>query len=79
MPGMTEASPPTSATADALHAGREALARHAWPEAFEQLSLADRAGPLSGADLEGLALAAFFAERAWRESLVELKGFLERG
>jgi hypothetical protein len=62
---MSEARPPTPTTgADPLEAGRDALARHAWPEAFEQLSLADGDGRLSGADLEALALAAFFAARA---------------
>jgi class 3 adenylate cyclase len=65
MPGMSEASPPTAPPpTDPLDAGRDALARHAWVEAFEQLSLADRQGELSGTDLEGLALAAFFAARA---------------
>ncbi|MDQ6794168.1 MAG: adenylate/guanylate cyclase domain-containing protein, partial [Chloroflexota bacterium] len=46
---------------DPLQAGQAALARHAWPEAFEQLSRADRESQLSGADLESLSLAAFFA------------------
>ena len=41
-----------------------ALGRHKWPEAFEQLTAADRDGQLSGADLESLALAAFFAAQA---------------
>jgi class 3 adenylate cyclase len=72
---MTEVSPPTSATADPLHAGRDALARHAWPEAFEQLSQADRNGPLSGADLEGLALAAFFAAQGDAEIEIEERAF----
>jgi class 3 adenylate cyclase len=62
---------PISATADPLQAGRDALIRHAWPEAFEQLSRADREGSLSGADLEGLALAAFFA--AHGDAEVEIK------
>ncbi len=75
MPGMTEVSPPTSATADPLHAGRDALVRHAWPEAFEQLSQADRAGPLSGADLEGFALAAFFAARGDEEIDIKERAF----
>ena len=62
---MSEVTSPTSAApADPLQAGRDALARHAWPEAFELLSQADREGTLSGADLEALALASFFAARA---------------
>ena len=62
MPAMSELAPPTSTAAeDPLQAGRAALARHAWPEAFEQLSQADRESQLSGADLEALSLAAFFA------------------
>ena len=65
MAAMSEATPPTStADADPLESGRTALARHAWLEAFEQLSLADQGGQLSGADLESLSLAAFFAARA---------------
>lgn len=62
---MSEVSSPTSApVADPLQAGREALARHAWPEAFELLSRADRETQLTGADLENLAEAAFFAAHA---------------
>ncbi len=62
---MTESAPPVEpATDDPLIAGRAALARNAWPEAFEMLSRADREGGLSGADLELLAVASFFAGRA---------------
>lgn len=62
---MSEVTTSTSpGMADALQLGRDALARHAWAEAFEQLSQADREDGLSGADLETLALAAFFAARA---------------
>lgn len=50
----------TPESSDPRQAGRDALGRHAWLEAFEQPSLADREGQLSGADLEGLALGAFF-------------------
>jgi tetratricopeptide (TPR) repeat protein len=66
MAAMSEATtPPTEpAATDPLEAGRIALARHSWAEAFEQLSAADRDGRLSGADLESLALASFFAARA---------------
>jgi len=61
---MSEATPPTqTAGTDPLEAGRAAFARHAWPEAFEQLSVAEGSAQLSGADLESLALAAFFAAR----------------
>jgi class 3 adenylate cyclase len=70
--------PPTPiqpAVADAVRAGREALANHAWPEAFELLSTADRDGNLSGADLEALAEAAFFAARADRQADVEERAF----
>jgi hypothetical protein len=58
---MTDVKPPTfTPHTDPLRAGREALARHAWLEAFEQLSQADRDGDLSaGADLEAVALASF--------------------
>ena len=75
MPGMTEVSPPTSATADPLRSGRDALVRHAWLEAFEQLSLADRDGAMSGADLEGLALAAFFAAHGDAEIEIKERAF----
>ena len=65
MPGMSDVMPSTSAAAaDPVSLGREALVRHAWPEAFEQLSQGDRDGLLSGADLEALALAAFFTAQA---------------
>ncbi len=65
MAAMSEATPQKSpAGADPLDSGRIAFARHVWPEAFEQLSLADHSGSLSGNDLESLALAAFFAAQA---------------
>jgi len=42
---MSEAtSPPAPAPVDPLEAGRLALARHDWQEAFERLSEADHAG-----------------------------------
>jgi hypothetical protein len=76
MPGMTELKPSTAVPpAPTLEAGRGALARHAWQEAFEQLGQADREGQLSGADLEGLALAAFFAARADIELEVKERAF----
>jgi class 3 adenylate cyclase len=46
---------------DALKAGREALARSAWQEAFEQLSAADAGGDLRAEDLERLGEAAMWA------------------
>src|SRR5712671_1834063 len=77
----SRATPDQPPVADALKAGREALARHVWPEAFELLSTADRESSLSGADLEALAEAAFFAahadvqvdvqERAYKAHLAE--------
>lgn len=63
MADMSEALPSTSAT-DPVQAGRDAMARHAWQEAFEQLSLADGEGQLTGDDLEAFAGAAFFSARA---------------
>jgi class 3 adenylate cyclase len=53
--------PPTS---DLPLAAREALDRHAWEEAFELFSRADRDGDLSGPDLESLAEAAWFTAHA---------------
>jgi hypothetical protein len=48
---------------DQLAAGREALQRHAWREAFEQLRGADLAEPLPPEDLELLAEAAWWVGR----------------
>ena len=65
MPSMADtAIPDPSPTADPLAAGRAALARHAWQEAFDRLSEADRLGLLGADDLEALASASFFAARA---------------
>lgn len=76
MPCMSEGMPPsTSAPASALDRGRDALSRHAWQEAFEQLSQADRGGQLSGADLESLALASFFGAHAAGELGVKERAF----
>jgi class 3 adenylate cyclase len=69
------ASPTASAPPDPLEAGREALSRHAWKEAFELLSQADRETTLAAADLESLALAAFFAARADLELEVKERAF----
>ncbi len=69
---MDEQAPPSDqAVIDPLAAGREALARHEWAGAFDLLSAADREGTLSGADLESLAVASFFAGRAQLQ--IELK------
>ncbi|HET9519968.1 MAG TPA: adenylate/guanylate cyclase domain-containing protein [Candidatus Limnocylindrales bacterium] len=68
-------SPSASAPPDPLEAGREALSRHAWKEAFELLSQADRETTLAAADLESLALAAFFAARADMELEVKERAF----
>jgi len=48
---------------DQLAAGREALQRHAWREAFEQLRAADLTEPLPPEDLELLAQAAWWVGR----------------
>jgi class 3 adenylate cyclase len=58
------AAPAGPTTAEQLEDARDALGRHAWQEAFDLLSQADRDGPLSGPDLEGLAEAAYFTARA---------------
>ena len=65
MPSMADtAIPDRSPTADPRAAGRAALVRHAWQEAFDRLSEADRLGLLGADDLEALATASFFAARA---------------
>ena len=66
---------------DALVAGRAAIERHAWREAFDRLGEADAARALGGADLESLSTAATFSaeaqagsevkERAYRAYVVE--------
>jgi len=62
MRAMGEVDPGGSAAAeDRARAGREALGRHDWQLAFDELSRADREGALTGDELEALALAAFFA------------------
>lgn len=64
-----------------LERGRKAYARHSWSEAYESLSGADRAQPLTGDDLELLATSAYMfgreseylrlLERAYRAHLEE--------
>ena len=46
-----------------LQAGRDAVARHAWREAFDLLSVADSTQPLDPEDLEKLAEAAWWTGR----------------
>ena len=76
MAAMSDARPLTPAgLPDPLAAGREALGRHAWTEAFDRLSEADRAGELPAADLESLATAAFFAARSDAELDVKERAF----
>ncbi len=76
MPSMSEAGPQAAAApADPLEQGRGALARHAWTDAFELLSQADREGALSGVDLEALALSAFFAAKGDIELEVKERAF----
>jgi len=49
---------------NALESGRDAVRRHAWREAFDQLTAADQAESLNADDLEGLAEAAWWSGRA---------------
>ena len=49
--------------AGALDRGRGAFGRHAWADAYSDLSAADHEAPLSPEDLERLALAAYLAGR----------------
>ncbi len=64
MPAMPDTEPVTApAAADPLEAARAAFAAHAWHEALDRFSEADRPGALTGDDLEALALAAFFVAR----------------
>ena len=57
--------------ADALDGGREFFGRHAWGDAFAELSAADRENALGLEDLERLAVAAYLvgadtdSEAAW--------------
>jgi class 3 adenylate cyclase len=48
---------------DTLQAGREAVDRHAWREAYETLSSADQAAPLNADDLDRLAESAWWIGR----------------
>jgi class 3 adenylate cyclase len=51
----------THPSKDPVAAGRDALDRHAWDEAYDILSEADRSGPLNGEGLQLLARAAYWA------------------
>jgi DNA-binding CsgD family transcriptional regulator len=50
-------------TADALDRARASFGRHAWADAYTQLSALDHESPLAAADLERLAMAAFLVGR----------------
>ena len=73
---MTEAAS-TAATPDAdpLEAARAAIARKAWPEAYELLTAADATGSLGAQDLEALALASFYAGQPEREDDAKERAF----
>ena len=58
---------------DTLEPGREAYAAHAWADAYELLSQADREAPLAAPDLELLATCASMVGR-----MDDYFGFLER-
>ena len=76
MPTMSDVPIPSPAEVpDPLLSGLDALTRHAWQEAFEYLSQADRERSLSGADLEALALASFFGAHADGELAVKERAF----
>jgi tRNA A-37 threonylcarbamoyl transferase component Bud32/tetratricopeptide (TPR) repeat protein len=62
VPGAEQAAP-TSAGGDFWEAGRTALARHAWREAFDIFSKADAARALSAEDVERLAESAWWTGR----------------
>jgi DNA-binding NarL/FixJ family response regulator len=71
-----------TSTNDPVAIGRDALDRHAWEEAYETLSQADRAGSLKGEGLELLASAAYWSARP--EETVEIlerayAAYLEEG
>jgi class 3 adenylate cyclase len=47
-----------------LQAARDAIEQHRWSDAFDLFTQADAEGGLSGADLQGFGLTAFFMARA---------------
>jgi len=68
---VSESPVPIGEPPELVRAGRDALARRAWSDAFDLLSRADAERPLPGADLEALADAAFFAGRG--DARIEVK------
>ena len=65
MPAMTDTvATGSTPSVDPLAKGRQAIANHAWQEAFDRLREADKAAPLEADDLESLAVAAFFVADA---------------
>ena len=76
MPAMSEVgSVPADIAGEEVAAGRAALARHAWQEAYDHFRSADGARPLSGPELEGLAESAFFVARADDEAEAKERAF----
>src|SRR5262249_51631765 len=63
----------SDATLDTLTAGREAFARHAWQQAYEQLRAGDADSSLGPEDLERLAEAA-----RWSRHYAEMLDTFER-
>lgn len=59
---MTRMDLPADAN-DGLERGRDAVRRHAWPEAYELLSAGDAEGPLDPEDLVRLAKASWWTGR----------------
>ncbi|NJO32698.1 MAG: helix-turn-helix transcriptional regulator [Rhodospirillales bacterium] len=70
--------PPTSVTSDGadlqLQSGRGFYQRRCWAEAYQHLSIADRAAPLQAADLELLGMSAYLIGRD-----EDYLGAIERG
>lgn len=62
---------------DALDRGREAFARKAWREAFQQLSAADDGASLEPSDLERLATAAYLVAEEADAAAVWTRAFHE--
>lgn len=50
-------------TVETVELGRDAIDRHAWAEAIEAFTAADRAGGLGPADLEQLGAAQWWSGR----------------
>ena len=68
-------------TKDTLHRGHESFARHAWGDAYAQLSSADREASLDPEDLELLATAAYLVGKDIESAEVWTRahqGFLSR-